>query len=496
MNVILVIFDSLRKDCISSIGKPPWDKVKTPNLDKFIEESFMMDRCYPESLPTLQARKAIYTGKRTYPFIDGDIVLKGDFLGAPGWGPIPEDQSSISEIFQQNGYTTALISSVPHMFKPSKNFHRGFDEWVWIRGYEVDTYRSGPIPGDDEIYKWLPRELCSINKNYYEFMKKCLININDVKKEEDYSVARVMREGVRWLEQNKDIDKKFLIIESFAPHEPFFVPEHYSQMYFDGDGPQQVLSLYSETDNINPSIVIKTQANYSGLVTMCDRWFGYFMDSIRNLNMLDDTLIIVTSDHGHSVGDNNWIGKRGYPSSKEIMDIPLFIRHPDDGLGRNIKLDMMVQHTDIPAFIMDAAGVDKRLKKYSRMFFINHKTVEKKDWEAVDDLHGISFYKNLTGRKDTFRNHVTIGWGSAVTVIKDNWWLNIKVNGKGALLYNLQRDSLLESNVASENPEIINSLFDIALKDAGGSFPDYLIELADNELDAPGCSDLVARKTC
>jgi len=126
MNIILVIFDSLRKDCLTSYGSPPWGQVRTPNFDAFAGESLVMTRAYPESLPTLPARRAIYTGRRVYPFHNADFRhLKGDFVGAPGWGPIPEDHPTLAELLRQAGYRTGLISDVYHMFKPSKNFWRG-----------------------------------------------------------------------------------------------------------------------------------------------------------------------------------------------------------------------------------------------------------------------------------------------------------------------------------------------------------------------------------
>ena len=57
MNIILVIFDSLRKDCMGAYGSPPWGKVYTPHFDAFARESLVMTKCFPESLPTLPARR-------------------------------------------------------------------------------------------------------------------------------------------------------------------------------------------------------------------------------------------------------------------------------------------------------------------------------------------------------------------------------------------------------------------------------------------------------
>ena len=45
------------------------------------------------------------------------------------------------------------------MFKLSNNFHRGFDEWVWVRGYEINPYRNGPILNNKEVSYWLQKEI-------------------------------------------------------------------------------------------------------------------------------------------------------------------------------------------------------------------------------------------------------------------------------------------------------------------------------------------------
>ena len=83
-HIILVIFDTLRRDAVSCYGESPeWASISTPHLDAFARESVRFDRAYPEALPTLCARRTIYTGLRTYPFHNGDFRFSGDqlFLG-------------------------------------------------------------------------------------------------------------------------------------------------------------------------------------------------------------------------------------------------------------------------------------------------------------------------------------------------------------------------------------------------------------------------------
>ena len=472
MNVVLVVFDSLRKDCIGCYnpgrpGSPAWDwQVKTPHLDALAGESLMMTRAYPESLPTLPTRRALYTGRRVYPFDKGDFRLKGDFVGAPGWGPIPEDQDTLAEILREAGYRTGLIADVYHMFKPSKNYWRGFDQWTFFRGQEIDPSRSGPLPSDELIRRYLPQEL--ENPRRRDFVSKTLRNMYGRPRDEDYFNARVLIGAADWLAQNRDAENFFLVAESFDPHEPWFVPEHYRRMYDDGDGPDQVISGYT-TDAMSPELLRRTQANYSGLVTMCDRWFGHLYETMRVLGMLENTVLIVTTDHGHSIGDRGYVGKRGYPSLPEVYDVPLFIRHPQ-GIGAGKRSDLFCQHTDMTAQILEFAGVD-----------------------VPKGMDGKAFFKPAAKGGKPIRDHVTVAWGPNVTVIDDRWWLNCKVDGTGVLLWDL-KGKPFEKNVADEHREVVRKLYDTAIADAGAPIPEFLTEMARNMEDAPGCSSLAARE--
>ena len=278
-----------------------------------------------------------------------------------------------------------------------------------------------------------------------------------------------MIEASRWLEQNQDADKFFLVVESFDPHEPWFVPEHYRRMYDDSDGREHVASIYSETDDLAPDLLQRAQANFSGLVTMCDRWFSHLFETVRTLGLLDNTAIIVVSDHGHSIGDRNYMGKRGYPSDPAVFDIAMLVRHPD-GIGAGQRSDLLLQHTDISAQILEFAGV-----------------------EPTQPLHGQSFWKKAVSSGESFRDHVTVGWGSAMTVIDDLWWMNCKVDGTGVFLYDLIASHPFVANIADDHRDVIQRLYAQDLEDAGGEFPEYLLQLARSETDAPGCSALAAR---
>lgn len=472
MNIVLVIFDSLRRDCVGAYGQPPWGRVSTPHLDRLAEESVMFTRAFPNVLPTLPARVALYSGKQLYPFHGGEARLRGDFVGAPGWGPIPEAWPTLAEQLSENGFRAALVSDVYHMFKPSKNFWRGFDQWTFLRGNEADPARSGPAPTEAEIDAWLPPELRALWARQEDadvreawtrdFARRCLLNARHRRSETDFYPARVFTEAARWLDQNQDADRFFLTVECFDPHEPWVVPEHYRRMYLTEDGPEQVLSLYGTTEGMDDYLLRRTRANYSGAVTQCDRWFGHFVEAMRALGRLDDTLLIVAADHGHLLGDGDYLGKRGYPSRPEVFELPLFVRRPGGEGGGAIDA-RLVQHVDISASILDVAGL------------------------SCDHIDGFPLFESN-------RDHVTVGWGSTPTVVDERWWLNCKADGSGVFLHDLASAEPFDDNVADDHPEEVGRLFATAVEDAGGSFPEWILELAATEQDAPGCSPMAARR--
>jgi arylsulfatase A-like enzyme len=464
MNIVLVVFDTLRKDCCGVYGEPYWGEMIVPNFKSFARESLVMTRAYPEALPTLPTRRALYTGQRVYPFRCGDIRLKGDF-SMPGWGPILESQHTMAEILSQAGRRTALISDVFHMFKPSKNFWRGFEEWRFIRGQEMDPARSGPCATDEEIESELGG-MAPDGAKPVNVLNRSIRNMRGRENEEDYFVAQVFQDASKWIQQNQDADNFFLTIESFSPHEWWYAPEHYKQLYLKDPERAKIMGQW-EDPSIMRGLGTRYLANYAGLTTLCDRWFGHFMETLRVTGRLDDTMIIFTSDHGHSIGDDGTINKRGYQSRPEVFQVPLMVRFPG-AEHAGTKSDMFVQHHDISAEILKNAKV-----------------------EPPEPIHGVPFLDDAVAGKPGQRDHVTVGWSEAVTVVRDNWWMNCKIDGKGAFLYDLDSEDAFKKNLVAENMELAKKMFELAKQDANGPYPDFLMGRAINHKNWPGGVDLV-----
>ena len=224
LNVILVIIDSLRKDHVGAYGN---DWIRTPNLDALSKESLRFSQAYPDSLPTICARRAIHTGFRTFPFKDRLRAQKS----APvrGWLPIPEEQPTLAEILKGYGYLTLLVTDTYHQLLPPMNFHRGFEAFHFFRGQENDAFMDPSSISKEHLKPYLPIQPGEI--------RQYLANTQKRNTEEDWFAPKVFLKAKEFLRvATKEDDRPFfMVVDCYDPHEPWDAPKKYVSLY-DPDG--------------------------------------------------------------------------------------------------------------------------------------------------------------------------------------------------------------------------------------------------------------------
>jgi hypothetical protein len=143
-----------------------------------------------------------------------------------------------------------------------------------------------------------------------------------------------------------------LQIEVFDPHEPFFAPEKYYKMYdhiYNGDffdWPKYKRCDESEED------INHIRMEYSALLTMCDDNLGRVLDTMDELDLWNDTMLIVSSDHGYSLGENGWWAKIFGGWYNATAHIPFFVWDPRTKKN-NLRNKCLVQWIDIAPTILE-----------------------------------------------------------------------------------------------------------------------------------------------
>jgi arylsulfatase A-like enzyme len=439
MNVILVILDSLRKDHVGAYGN---DQIKTPNLDSLAKESLRFTRAYPESLPTICARRAIHTGLRTWPFRNWVPPLGETFMPA-GWQPIPEEQTTLSEIMQAENYNTVLLSDTQHLFKASMNFQRGFAVYDWIRGQERDLYRPTMKVSQDQVDK---NVVPGNNRSMVDKVRQYLANTADRKSEKDWFAPQVFTMASDFLRTANRGEPFFLMVDCFDPHEPWDPPDKYVSLYDTGyTGPEPIVPNYSDAGWITERELERMKALYSAEVTMVDTWLGKFLDTIDSTDLSENSVLLLLSDHGVALGEHNATGKPFWALYPELTDITYLIRHPE-GKGAGKTSDFYASTHDVAPTILGALGIEPE------------KPMDGEDLSVL-----------LDGGQPAPREHFTAGYHDHVFSRDASYAMFAADDGSDPHLFDLREDPKMNHNIAGSNQDVVKRMWnDYILKDAGG----------------------------
>lgn len=330
MKAIIVLLDSLNRHMLPDYN--PTSNTRTPCISAFAEDSVQFQNHFIGSAPCMPARRDIFTGRL-------------NFLER-GWGPIEPFDVTLPKVLAENNIFSHIITDHHHYFETGgENYCQQFTTYDFIRGQEYDPYVSCVSFRRDS----LPNQYGIVNPQYEK-------NRTLFRHEEDYPTPRVFAAACDWLEQNKGEDDFLLMVEAFDPHEPFDCPDEYLAAYNTGyEGWPYIWSSYSPVTE-PPEAIEDLRAHYMATVTMTDHWFGKMLGKLRSLGMYEDTLIILTTDHGHLLGEHGFTGKNYTHVYNELSHIPLWVKQPG-GRGAGEKRECLTQNIDLMPTLLEYFGI-------------------------------------------------------------------------------------------------------------------------------------------
>jgi len=418
MNIIVIMTDTFRYDHLGFVDQCPWWQVQTPHLDAFASKCVVMDRAYQSSFPTIPQRTDMFTGRLTFPY--------------RGWTPLPAGEKVLAQYLTDDaGYVSMLICDTPHLVRDGHQFDRGFLGWDWIRGQEGDRAITDDVPvplqSDPDKIRGPER----MQRHHYRWRAA------NWKGEEDTFVARTMRRACDWLDANHTHEKFFLYVDTFDPHEPWDPPQSYVDLYDPGYSGQVIdHPRYDYCDFLSPEQLRHTQALYSGECTLVDTWMGKMLAKVESLGLMDNTAILVISDHGHYIGDFGRTGKNGtgpdgpWPFYDVVPHEVCMWYVPGVAPRRE---NALVQPVDVFPTVLELAGM-----------------------ELPEKLDGASVLGILRGEHTASSHEVVItcgslhpdtGWPVMESITDGTWTLHYRGPDLTAELYNLEQDPAQQHNV-------------------------------------------------
>ena len=327
MKAIMVMFDSLNRHMLPPYG---CEWVHAPNFKRLAGRTVTFTNSYAGSLPCMPARRELHTGR--YNFLHR------------GWGPIEPYDDSMPEILKNNGVYTHLASDHYHYWEDGGcTYHPRYSSWEISRGQEGEPWK-GEVADPD-----IPP---SVGDREGRYWRQDWINRKYMTREEDQPQYKTFQMGIEFIRTNHAADNWFLHIETFDPHEPFFTQKKYKDLYpHEYKGRHFDWTPYDRVSE-TPEEVAHMRLEYAALVSMCDEHLGKVLDLMDELDMWDDTMLIVNTDHGHLFGEHRWWAKAVQPCYSEVARTPLFIWDPRSRKAGETR-QALVQTIDLPATLLE-----------------------------------------------------------------------------------------------------------------------------------------------
>ena len=425
MNVLVIIIDSLRYDHIGAHGN---DWISTPNLDRLASQSWVFDNAFAASYPTIPHRTDAITGAYGGPF--------------HRWLPLRHDRVTLPYTCAEAGWATQLIHDTPHLVNGGHNFDYPFQAWTQIRGAEVDRPwidDSTDYPSNwarNPLFDFVGREACELR------LVPTYARANRGReRDEDWSCAKLFLTAADCLRANASRENLLLWVDCFDPHEPWDVPPQFARMYdtdpaWDGRIDPRSL-MVQHTEGAPEQAVHRVAAQYAGKVSWVDRWLGVLLDALDDTGMADNTLVLLTSDHGTNLGEWGRFGKSA-PVQEWEARVPFMVRPPGGESGHS---PIIVQPQDIFATVAAQLGVPLP-----------------PEIESFDVLAAAR--EGRAGERSVALSSVAAGpqWGKPgaylFTVLEPRWYLEAAARPEHSILRRMGS----QDDVSADHPDVVERL--------------------------------------
>lgn len=310
LNVLFVLLDASQRARFGVYGNA---RATTPHIDELARDSLVFDAAHATAPYTLSSTASLFTS--LLPPQHG-VVEKTNRLaqGVP----------TLAEAFRAAGYATAAFSANGFV---SRHFGmtRGFEDFVTVSSGRGAGTVAPAERFHAPVTQWLDEHAAAARSGQQPF---------------------------------------FLYLHYVQPHEPFDIaPSRFYELDPSYDGPvdgslAMLLALYDGKLKLSPRDVEQLERLYEGNLRYADDAVGQLLAELKRLDLLDRTLVIVTSDHGESLGERGLFG-HNTSVDQTMTAIPLVVHLPASFPGRRAgRSDVPVSTIDLGPLVLEAAGID------------------------------------------------------------------------------------------------------------------------------------------
>lgn len=383
-NILFIMFDQLRYDYLSCAGHKT---LKTPHIDRIAAQGVRFTNAYVQSPICGASRMSTYTGR---------------YVSSHGaqWNnmPIRVGEHTMGDHLRANQMDCWLIGKT-HMEVDKEGMQRlglspdsvigarqaecGFDVWCRDDGLWGEGIKGKYDQGDSPYIRYLKSKGYTTNNPWADFANAGIQQEQSVSgwfmenanrpaniREEDSETPWLTSEAIKFMQEIKG--PWCAHVSYIKPHWPYIVPAPYHELYSSADI-QPPNRHSSERESPNPvyehflssqvcqafqrdDVREKVVCAYMGLIKQCDDQMGRLFKFLQESGRMQDTVIVITSDHGDYLGDH-WMGEKDLFHDASVK-VPLIVYDPDPSANatRGTTCDALVESIDLLATFIEMSG--------------------------------------------------------------------------------------------------------------------------------------------
>jgi len=367
-NVILIVMDTVRADHLSCYG---YHRKTTPNIDRIAELGVLFENAFTTGTWSPPSHASIFTGK--YPSYHKTLG-RNVYLS--------KDNATIAEILKAEGYSTMGVTNCT-LLRPGTGFERGFQNFLEPFGYFV-------------LPLWFHRKSYTLST----LLERLFLDPKDFVRALTFGPGKFnayTNKIIKSLIESDQAGKKpfFLFVNYFNCHAPYDPPRPFKERFCDGftEPPLYIMEFILEkilgktgqkiaNRDLDMAKLLKIAGSsglarflymakelqilekewevvrswYDGEIAYLDSCLGDLLNFIQDEGIFDDTVIIITADHGENFGEHGLVGHH-FGLYDSILHVPLIISHSSLASGR-IRHKGVVSTIDILPTILSLCGLD------------------------------------------------------------------------------------------------------------------------------------------
>lgn len=381
-NLILIMTDQQRFDCVGAMGNP---YISTPHIDELASDGALFMNAYSSTPSSTPARAGLLTGCSPWKH------------GMLGYSKVAEKYpNEMPQMLRDAGYYTFGIGKMH--YTPQRNLH-GFhgtflDESGRVESYDfVSDYRQ-----------WLKMEAPGVDPDATGIGWNAHQGKTYVLEERLHPTQWTGNEAVRFIGNYNKEQPLFLKISFARPHSPYDPPQKYADMYkykkviepYIGDWCASFADRPDTPDapfgDFGKEHAVESRQYYYGAITFVDDQIGRIITALKENDLYDNSLIIFLSDHGDMLGDHHhWRKTYAYEGSSHV---PFIVKPPKSmNVHKNTKFEQVVELRDVLPTFLEAAGAEQphEMNGMSVLPLLKENDVE---WRSYIDLEHAAIYEH------------------------------------------------------------------------------------------------------